>query len=283
VCAPAGARSDPGWEGGRAEKQRTWGAGGAGRRAAGGVSLCGLEADPDAPPVCLRAGGCRSSRVPQKTDFLWDPILSEDPRWRMGTRPFPGHVAISLAPPRVSRRPWYSITVGQDNTERLLLGGEGPADAKQIEYARLHYRGSRRAKKNRSYADGTVSAEIYEAANVGSVVALRAAMAPRLTPAALADVAPPDLRECDAYTVPTEGVTCRRRRPSRSQVVSTADAATGAHAVKRRADDGLVAERKSVTKRVSNANGRSTPSCTDGGMRRAMRPLSASVLCLGTW
>ena len=105
--APAGTRSDPAWEGGRAGKQRTWGAGGAGRRAAGGVSLCGLEADPDVPPVWLRAGGCKSSRVPQKTDFLWDPILSEYPRWKMGTRPFPGHLAISFAPPRVSRRPWY--------------------------------------------------------------------------------------------------------------------------------------------------------------------------------
>jgi len=71
------------------------------------------------------------------------------------------HVAKSLrpTPPTVNAR-------GTNNrrTQTIRRGyykrGEEPAYAKQREYARRHYRGSRRAKKNLSNTDGTTSDEM---------------------------------------------------------------------------------------------------------------------------
>lgn len=60
-----------------------------------------------------------------------------------------------------------------------------------------------------------MSAEIWEAGNV-SVLELSAAMAPRLTPAALADVAPPEL-----HATRTQ---CRRRWSLRRDVTAVLDA-----------------------------------------------------------
>jgi len=56
--------------------------------------------------------------VPQKTDFLWDPILSEFPRWGMGTRASPEHVAKFFRP-----TPRWSTPVVLNNRRTRQYGG----------------------------------------------------------------------------------------------------------------------------------------------------------------
>jgi len=97
-CVHGGALAVPGWEGGRAEKQRTWGSQGWFGSAAGGVSLSRLEADPDTPAVWLRERGCSGQLSATGNGF---PVGSDPlryPLWGMGTSPFPCHGAKFFRP-----------------------------------------------------------------------------------------------------------------------------------------------------------------------------------------
>jgi len=107
LCAPVGARSDPGWEGGR---RKNSGRGEPGEpQGCRGRRLLKRSGGGSGPPVCVVTGGGlpRAARCHRKRISCGIRSSQNIPGGEWERAHPPNTLLSSFAPPRVSRRPWY--------------------------------------------------------------------------------------------------------------------------------------------------------------------------------